>query len=236
MPELHLPAGPGVKAPGKASKKASAPVSKKRKRHDEEREPEKVLIDDDGNATVATSEKDLKMRLAALSSFQLKILLHAFAFPAARRITYSTCSIHAEENEQVVMDALGSDLARQRGWQILPRESQVSGMKAWPVRGLIDACDGNSHVAEACIRAHKDDGRGVMGFFVAAFERNPLSSPSLENMDSTSRSGVPKRARKNKVSMDRSSEAISIPKSNGDGDKVEAEGGGDDSEWGGFDD
>ncbi|KAF4503823.1 hypothetical protein G6O67_008872 [Ophiocordyceps sinensis] len=47
--------------------------------------------------------------------------------------------------------ALQSDVARRRGWRILLRDKQVGGMKEWPVRGL------------------KDDGRGVMGFFVAGF-------------------------------------------------------------------
>lgn len=172
MPELHLPKAIGVKAQQKSSKGPAG--SKKRKRADAEnnKEPENVMIDDDGNTTVLTSEKDLRARLEALSSFQLALLLHAFAFPAAQKLTYSTCSVHAEENEQVVLKALQSDVARQCGWRILPRSSQVSGLQSWPVRGRPDACDGNTEIAEACIRAYKDDGRGVMGFFVAAFVRD----------------------------------------------------------------
>lgn len=169
MPELHLPMAPRAQAPSKTPKKAAAQTSRKRKRHEDDADTHKVMIDDDGNTTVATSEKDLKARLEALSSFQLSILLHAFNFPAARKITYSTCSFHAEENEHVVLKALRSGIAQKRGWRVLPREAQISGMKAWPVRGLSDACNGASEVAEACIRAYKDDGRGVMGFFVAAF-------------------------------------------------------------------
>lgn len=234
MPELHLPTVGGAKSSSKASKKAPMLASKKRKRPDDEQEPEKVLIDDDGNPTVATSEKDLNTRLEALSSFQLKILLHAFSFPAARRITYSTCSIHAEENEHVVLNALGSDIARERGWRMLPRENQVSGMKAWPIRGQVDACSGNSQVAEACIRAHKDDGRGVMGFFVAAFERDPLSSPVGVAEGSVNRQGASRLPHKNAVSVAGSSGVTVNPNSNGDG--VEAEDSGDDSEWSGFND
>ncbi|KAG6364432.1 hypothetical protein INS49_006033 [Diaporthe citri] len=179
MPELHLPTADGASPAGKSSNKAAL-SSKKRKRPVEDPDPEHVLIDDDGNATVVSSEKDLEARLEALSSFQLTLLLHAFSFPAARKITYSTCSVHAEENEQVVLKALQSDVGKRRGWRVLPREAQVSGMKAWPVRGQIDACDGDEQVAESCIRAYKDDGRGVMGFFVAAFVRVPdldASSP-----------------------------------------------------------
>lgn len=163
MPELHLPAADGAVAAAKSSKKRKRPAE----------DPEHVLIDDDGNTTVVSSEKDLEARLEALSSFQLTLLLHAFSFPAARKITYSTCSVHAEENEQVVLKALQSDIGKRRGWRVLPRDAQVSGMQAWPVRGQIEACDGDEHVAESCIRAYKDDGRCVMGFFVAAFERDP---------------------------------------------------------------
>lgn len=161
MPTLHLPQVLGTKS--------ATTVSKKRKRP--ESEQEQVMVDDDGNTTVVASEKDLKARLEALSSFQLILLLHAFRFPAARKLTYSTCSIHTEENEQVVLQALQSDIARKRGWRILPRDAQVTGMKAWPVRGQID--DGDQQVADACLRAHQGDGRGVMGFFVAVFVREP---------------------------------------------------------------
>ncbi|KAM4054695.1 16S rRNA methyltransferase rsmB/F domain-containing protein [Hirsutella rhossiliensis] len=135
-------------------------------------ETEKLVRDDDGNETVIKTEKDLAARLEALSSFQLTLLLHAFQFPAAKKVTYSTCSVYSEENEAVVMAALQSDVARKRGWRILPRDRQVSGMKEWPVRGLAEACKGDATVADGCIRSQKDDGRGVMGFFVAGFTRD----------------------------------------------------------------
>ncbi|KAJ4391964.1 hypothetical protein N0V93_005584 [Gnomoniopsis smithogilvyi] len=239
MPELHLPTAPSAKVAGagKGSKKAPTPASKKRKRQDEEQESEKVLIDDDGNTTVVASEKDLQSRLEALSSFQLNILLHAFSFPAARKITYSTCSIHAEENEQVVIQALRSNIARQRGWRILPREAQVNGMKTWPIRGHADAADGDSQVADACIRAHKDDGRGVMGFFVAAFERDPLSSPAGRGTESASSLGKAKCNQTDAGSVSRSSDIKDRPNANGaNGEGVEMADGGDESEWSGFDD
>jgi putative methyltransferase len=129
------------------------------------------MIDDDGNETAIKSEKDLETRLEALSSFQLTLLLHAFKFPSAKRITYSTCSVHMQENERVVIRALESDIAKQRGWRILLRKDQVSGLREWSVRGLPEACGGDEDIAEACIRSYKDDGQGVMGFFVAGFVR-----------------------------------------------------------------
>ena len=59
---------------------------------------------------------------------------------------------------------------------MLKREEQVRGMREWDVRGSLEACEGVQGaevVAEACIRAYnRDDGRGVMGFFVAGFVRD----------------------------------------------------------------
>lgn len=167
MPELFLP-----DAPTGTGKSATGKSNKRKRKHEEIHEPSpKVLIDDDGNETVMRSEKDLEARLEALAAFQLTLLLHAFRFPSAKKITYSTCSIHMQENEGVVMQALQSDIAQKRGWHILPRADQVSGMREWPVRGLTEACGGDAEVADACIRSYKDDGRGVMGFFVAGFVR-----------------------------------------------------------------
>ncbi len=45
-------------------------------------------------------------RVAKLASFQLSALKHALSFPGALRVAYSTCSVHAEENERVVARAL----------------------------------------------------------------------------------------------------------------------------------
>lgn len=166
MPELHLPDGPETK--GKKPAKSDAKGKRKHENVDEKA----VLIDDEGNETVVKSERDLEARLEALSGFQLTLLLHAFRFPAAKRVTYSTCSVHSQENETVVMKAIASDIAKRRGWRVLRRDEQVRGMREWPVRGLKESCDGDERIAEGCIRSYKDDGMGVMGFFVAGFIRD----------------------------------------------------------------
>lgn len=242
MPELHLPTAENAVSVSRSSNKA-APSSGKRKRPVEDPDPEHVLVDDDGNTTVVSSEKDLEARLEALSSFQLTLLLHAFSFPAARKITYSTCSVHAEENEQVVLKALQSDVGKRRGWRVLPREAQVSGMKAWPVRGHIEACDGDEQVAESCIRAYKDDGRGVMGFFVAAFVRDPDIDASPPPPTKKKKSKKGKTAMTNQKGQDEvkthhdiPSETSQSPNTNGHG-IGEANAGDDESDsWSGFDD
>ncbi|KAL6871094.1 S-adenosyl-L-methionine-dependent methyltransferase [Trichoderma novae-zelandiae] len=180
MPELHLP-DPPVDNRGVKGKPNTANTNKKKRRHDQVEEPaQNVLVDDDGNETVVKSEKDLEARLEALSAFQLTLLLHAFRFPRAKKITYSTCSVHSQENERVVIRALASDVAKAKGWRILRREDQVSGLRDWPVRGLVEAAEGDETVAEGCIRSYKGDGRGVMGFFVAGFVRESVDGDSGE--------------------------------------------------------
>lgn len=198
MPELHLPnartAGPAPQNGGSKAKGGKKGILKRKR--EEEVKPAEVMIDDDGNTTTVTTEEELKTRLTALASFQLELLLHAFKFPAARKITYSTCSVHAEENERVVLSALESDVGKQRGWRILKREEQVDGMKAWPVRGDEEVCTGRGDLAQGCIRAAKGDGRGTMGFFVAAFvrEHGHAGSSQLKKSDagdiSTTKSSV----------------------------------------------
>jgi putative methyltransferase len=136
-----------------------------------------------------TDEAKLKTRLESLSTFQLRLLTHAMAFPAARKITYSTCSIHCEENENVVVKALSSEVAREQGWKILKRSDQVEGMRKWHKRGSIEAVKlvsadlpgstisalESEEVAEACIRCDKRGDDGTMGFFVAGFIRDESS-------------------------------------------------------------
>jgi putative methyltransferase len=185
MPELHLPvlkekAVPSHKTKEEKMKGDPNKEIRKRKREDKD-DLGDVMIDDDGVITAVNTDDELKARLSALSTFQYELLLHAFRFPAARKLTYSTCSIHAEENEHVVRKALQSAIAKERGWRILKREEQIRGMRVWPVRGDGEACEGNEEVREACIRANKDDVHGTMGFFLAGFTRDgPSTSVNLE--------------------------------------------------------
>jgi putative methyltransferase len=175
MPPLHLPSPNPTPTPsnskGKGKPKQDHNSTLKRKRTEETAPLD--LIDDNGTLTPIHSASDLQTRLGALSTFQLSLLQHAFAFPSAHKITYSTCSTHAAENEGVVTRALASPIARERGWRILRRDEQVRGMRDWPIRGDREACGGGEggEVAEACIRANKGDEYGTMGFFLAAFLR-----------------------------------------------------------------
>ncbi|KAI0799242.1 S-adenosyl-L-methionine-dependent methyltransferase [Xylaria sp. FL0064] len=245
MPTIHLPEQPGA-----TSSKKPLPLDKNRKRKrdaaeraaaDEQGRGRQVLVDDDGQETVVSTEKEMKLRLEALSSFQLTLLLHAFAFPAARKVTYSTCSVDAEENEHVVLKALRSDVAVRRGWRIMKRERQVRGMREWPVRGSLKASGGDEEVAEACIRSYQGDGRGVMGFFVAGFVRDAgAEEAGAEHRDLTTKghtplqNGLKTRITEPKVTVSGGTGNESSDASDSD---VESDTDSSDAEeWGGFDD
>ncbi len=140
----------------------------------------------------------LSVRLDPLSAFQLKLLLHTFQFPKARKVVYSTCSIHAQENEHVVLKALDAPISREGNWRILRREEQVCGAQDWPIRGDRDAykifsgIDGMHDlraITDACIRCEKGTDEGTQGFFVAAFVRDNIeniSCPDHGNFQSAS--------------------------------------------------
>ena len=171
-----------VVLPSKENKESSTLQSKKRKRKAPANSKvvvaETLEVPEEIPITETEVPDHLADRLAALSTFQLKLLLHAFEFPKARKITYSTCSVHAEENEHIVLKALDSPTAKRRGWRILRRDEQICGMKAWEIRGDLQACkevmdeEHLEEIAEACIRCEMGTKEGTQGFFVAAFVRD----------------------------------------------------------------
>jgi putative methyltransferase len=169
--------------------------SKKRKRKTPKVEVkavrETVFSDDedDGDDEPAAEQNSTATRLTSLSAFQLQLLKHAMKFPDAKKIIYSTCSIHSEENESVVVKALASDIGRRGGWRLLCRDEQVEGLQKWHIRGDKSACESlfaneetnlvfaekntdAALVSEACIRCERGTADGTMGFFVAGFVRD----------------------------------------------------------------
>lgn len=187
-PTLFLPSVDAVTAPISSK-------SKKRKRKAPKAEIKVVPVvessdsDSDDGEDEPAEENSTAKRLASLSAFQLQLLKHAMKFPDAKKIVYSTCSIHMEENESVVIKALISDIGRQGGWRLLRRDEQVKGLRDWHVRGDQDACKklfseksskpifadkatNVALVADACIRCERGTTDGTMGFFVAGFVRD----------------------------------------------------------------
>ncbi|KAF8247076.1 S-adenosyl-L-methionine-dependent methyltransferase [Wilcoxina mikolae CBS 423.85] len=152
---------------------ATAPTGKKRKRGGSKpAAPAKsVVINDaeDDEEQEETKSSAATSRLHSLSSFQKSMILHAMTFPSAQKISYSTCSIHAEENEHVVTSVLASKVARRRGWHV---EKRADGnLREWERRGIPESCGGDEDVAEACVRCNPIEDGGI-GFFVVAFVRD----------------------------------------------------------------
>ena len=188
--QMHLPEAQARQvAPQKSGK------GKKRKRGDDASNLEDstaiVHVDiDDFTPEETPLTGKLSERLTALSSFQLHVLTHAMRFPNAQKITYSTCSIHFEENEGVVFQALASSTAIERGWKILERKDQVEGLRKWHRRGVWEGSKVNcfvdeatkSDVLESCIRCDKETEEGTMGFFVAGFIRESGHPQSAERI------------------------------------------------------
>ncbi|KAG9049126.1 hypothetical protein FS837_011138 [Tulasnella sp. UAMH 9824] len=100
-------------------------------------------------------------RLRKLSTFQRQTIEHAMQFPSVVKIVYSTCSIHPEENEHVVRDALAASSGR---FELVSRSE---ALPAWSRRGLDSELRGVD--AQSLIRCSPED--GTNGFFVACFRR-----------------------------------------------------------------
>ena len=103
-------------------------------------------------------------RLHALSHFQTRLLTHAMSFPSVDKVVYSTCSIHAQENEHVVAAAMDGTT----GWRVLRREEQGLGLRTWERRGVKEG-ELKEEDAEGCVRCERGD--GTIGFFAAGFVR-----------------------------------------------------------------
>ncbi|KAL9608214.1 MAG: hypothetical protein Q9167_006936 [Letrouitia subvulpina] len=167
--------------------------SKKRKR---KRDGTNVSSTSEGEKQSLSPQQEqskIATRLTALAAFQSKLLKHAFSFPRARKITYSTCSIHAEENELVVAEVLESMAAQQGQWRLLRRHEQIAEMRDWHIRGNPDsfsqAMTGKplnfKDSADACLRCEKGTEDGTQGFFVATFVKSTDTNTTINTRDET---------------------------------------------------
>ncbi|KAJ9072242.1 hypothetical protein DSO57_1029618 [Entomophthora muscae] len=107
-----------------------------------------------------TSEHDKFDRLSSLAEFQIQVMEHALKFPNVRRIAYSTCSVHTQENEDVVATILATHGKEWRLKKALP---------SWPRRGV--SSSGLSQEQAACLVRCDPAHDATNGFFVALFEK-----------------------------------------------------------------
>jgi len=121
--------------------------------------------------TETENEADQDERLNKLAAFQLMIVKHAMQFPGVQKIVYSTCSIHATENEHVVRDALNSDEARVKGFSLAPLNEVLP---KWHRRGLPNELDSPSQAASLVRCSPNED--ATNGFFVSCFVRDLVTS------------------------------------------------------------
>ncbi|KKK14474.1 hypothetical protein AOCH_005953 [Aspergillus ochraceoroseus] len=191
VPKFVLPAGPST---GLAQGKNQG---KKRKRNESDEHPSRNNASPessptDENELTSNTPMDPE-RLTKLSNLQTRIVEHALSFPAATRITYSTCSIHMIENESVVERILSSEVAKRRGWRIMRRDEQPRGLREWKRRGIraeeSRSVDLSDEELDACLRCWPGDDEGTGGFFVAGFVRD--SSSVVEKVDDVEPSASP---------------------------------------------
>ena len=180
-----------------------------------EAEPEpEVEVEVGGSWTDGTDRgRPADERLQALAEFQVAAVLHAMTFPSAVRVSYSTCSVHDEENEDVVARIL----------EAAPHFCLVPALPAWPrsVPGLplpfssrsrlkltrADAGAGAGAAggsrrgrpkfagAEMCVRT---DPRldHTIGFFLAVFERRAATEDDGHDHDEALAEPPPKKKKK----------------------------------------
>ena len=176
VPVLVLPRDPkqNVNSDTSASKPSKNPKKRKRVEGGDAAVMANVEGDVDAMSEEVPKQNVDRSRLEKLASLQSRIIEHAFRFPAASMITYSTCSIHVDENEAVVARVLSSNIGQQRGWRLLSRKKQVAGLQEWKYRGVESTSESSLIKAQldACIRCYPANGEGTMGFFVCCFIRD----------------------------------------------------------------
>lgn len=106
-----------------------------------------------------TSSAEDKKRLYNLSSFQMKIVKHAMQFTNVKLISYSTCSIYREENEDAVEQILSSEEGL--NFELVDLRELVN---------MEEYHEGITETTKKCLRTCKKCFK-MDGFFVALFKR-----------------------------------------------------------------
>ncbi|KAF8742652.1 hypothetical protein AX14_002887 [Amanita brunnescens Koide BX004] len=130
-------------------------------------------------------------RLYKLASFQKMMLKHAMTFPNVTRIVYSTCSVHALENEQVVEAVLDTEEAKVGKFTLAP---QNEVLPTWQRRGLNGQLSDHNNAA-SLVRCLPGEDR-TNGFFVACFVKTKESPARTKKLKSSHTMNDERRPRK----------------------------------------
>lgn len=115
-------------------------------------------------------------RLEKLHQFQVSCVLHAMKFPAVQFISYSTCSIHVEENEAVVQSVLSqNDQFVLEKINLPTMKTNEKQLPNWSKGGVSGTEKGITLTSEqlSCLLRVDPAVDEAIGFFVALFRRLP---------------------------------------------------------------
>ncbi|XP_072750052.1 28S rRNA (cytosine-C(5))-methyltransferase [Anoplolepis gracilipes] len=118
------------------------------------------IVDRPGQSNM--NNKPLSKRLQNLQSFQVYLLRYALLnFPNAKKIIYSTCSLHPEENEEVIDEVL-TDIGN--AYSLMPAKQLLKN-------NWINFSSKRYNCGDKCLYS-KPNIDFCNGFFIAVFERN----------------------------------------------------------------
>ena len=117
------------------------------------------LVSEETSEEQETKEEE-SQRLQSLAEFQKTAILHAMKFPKVKKIVYSTCSKHIQENEDVVKFVLEKNTSFELEDKVFP---------SWNRRGLETFLQ-----SDRVIRTLPEEDFTI-GFFVALFKRKNSS-------------------------------------------------------------
>ncbi|XP_026475959.1 LOW QUALITY PROTEIN: probable 28S rRNA (cytosine-C(5))-methyltransferase, partial [Ctenocephalides felis] len=127
---------------------------------------EYILVDPSCSGTgmlgrIETAAPTIQDKRLEVAGFQILILRRALtAFPKAKRVLYSTCSTHTQENEQVVKEVLETT----KQFRLVSAKELLK--KEW----LSFGSDKYEGIGENCLYS-KSEVDYTNGFFIAVFER-----------------------------------------------------------------
>ncbi|XP_059060693.1 28S rRNA (cytosine-C(5))-methyltransferase [Achroia grisella] len=115
-------------------------------------------------------------RLSKLTSLQEKFLKHAMnAFPKAKRIVYSTCSLFPEENERVITNVVKTSRAK---WRVQDVKELLKGNWNNIGSGMYGS------MGNRCLYARPDSDLTI-GFFLAVLDRDEKDLEKGQKSEST---------------------------------------------------